>query len=53
MVECRAVLVSDKRLLRDGLKEMLQKSRITVIGEAPDIPNLLASMEMQPSPPSW
>ena len=44
------MLVSDKRLLRDGLKEMLQKSRITVIGEAPDIPNLLASMEMQADP---
>jgi two-component system, NarL family, nitrate/nitrite response regulator NarL len=50
MVECRAVLVSDKRLLRDGLKEMLQKSHITVIGEAPDIPNLLASMELQADP---
>jgi two-component system nitrate/nitrite response regulator NarL len=50
MVECRAVLVSDKRLLRDGLKEMLQKSRIIVIGEAPDIPSLLASMEMQADP---
>jgi two-component system, NarL family, nitrate/nitrite response regulator NarL len=50
MLDCRAVLVSEKRLVRDGLKEMLQKSRISVIGEAGDIPDLLAAIETQPDP---
>jgi two-component system nitrate/nitrite response regulator NarL len=50
MADCQAVLVSEKRLLRDGLKEMLQKSHISVVGEAPDIPGLLASMEMPANP---
>jgi two-component system, NarL family, nitrate/nitrite response regulator NarL len=50
MVDCRAVLVSERRLLRDGLKEMLQKSRISVIGEARDIPELLATIELQADP---
>jgi two-component system, NarL family, nitrate/nitrite response regulator NarL len=50
MADCRAVLVSEKRLLRDGLKEMLQKSRISVIGEAPNIPDLIVAMETQPGP---
>jgi two-component system nitrate/nitrite response regulator NarL len=50
MPDCRAVLVSEKRLLRDGLKEMLQKSPISVIGEAPNVPDLLAAIEMQPDP---
>ena len=50
MVDCRAVLVSERRLLRDGLKEMLQKSRISVIGEARDIPDVLAAVEMQADP---
>ena len=50
MVGARAVLVSEKRLVRDGLKEMLQKSMISVIGEAPDMRELLATMEMQADP---
>jgi two-component system, NarL family, nitrate/nitrite response regulator NarL len=50
MTDCRAVLVSERRLLRDGLKEMLQKSRISVIGEARDIPELLAAIEQQAAP---
>jgi two-component system, NarL family, nitrate/nitrite response regulator NarL len=50
MVDCRAVLVSEKRLVRDGLKEMLQKSQISVIGEARDIPDLLAAIELQADP---
>ena len=50
MADCRAVLVSAKRLLRDGLKEMLQKSRISVIGEAPNIADLLLAVEAQPDP---
>jgi two-component system, NarL family, nitrate/nitrite response regulator NarL len=50
MVDCRAVLVSERRLLRDALKEMLQKSRISVIGEARDIPDLLAAIDIQADP---
>ena len=50
MVECRAVLVIENRLLRDGLKEMMQKSRISVIGEAPDLSEIVAAMPMQPDP---
>jgi two-component system nitrate/nitrite response regulator NarL len=48
MVECRAVLVIENRLLRDGLKEMMQKSRISVIGEAPDLSEIVAAMPMRP-----
>jgi two-component system, NarL family, nitrate/nitrite response regulator NarL len=50
MVECRAVLVIENRLLRDGLKEMMQKSRISVIGEAPDLSEIVAAMPMRPDP---
>jgi two-component system, NarL family, nitrate/nitrite response regulator NarL len=47
---CRAVLMGDRRLFRDGLKEVLQKSRISVIGEARDIPDLCASLESRAEP---
>jgi two-component system, NarL family, nitrate/nitrite response regulator NarL len=50
LVDCRAVLVSERRLLRDALKDMLQKSRISVIGEARDVPDLLAAIELQADP---
>jgi two-component system, NarL family, nitrate/nitrite response regulator NarL len=50
MADRQTVLVSEKRLFRDGLKEMLQKSRISVVGEGRDIPDLLTTMEQQADP---
>jgi two-component system nitrate/nitrite response regulator NarL len=50
MIDCRALLVCEKRLLRDGLREMLQRSRISVIGEASDMPGILAATQMQADP---
>ena len=47
---CRAVILSERGLFLDGLREMLGKSRITVIGEAQNIPGLLAAMQTQPVP---
>ena len=47
---CRAVILSERGFLLDGLREMLGKSRITVIGEAQNIPGLLAAMQTQPVP---
>lgn len=43
--DCRAVLVGEQRLFRDGLMKMLQKSRLSVIGEAHDIYDLLSTSE--------
>ena len=42
--------MSEKRLFRDGLKEMLEKSRIAVVAEARDLADLLAAMEQQEEP---
>src|SRR3984885_285282 len=36
--DCRAVILSGRGLFLDGLREMLGKSRISVIGEAQNIP---------------
>jgi two-component system, NarL family, nitrate/nitrite response regulator NarL len=47
---CRAVLLSENGLFRAGLKQMLQRSRISVIGEGHDIASLLDTMKMQPIP---
>jgi two-component system nitrate/nitrite response regulator NarL len=48
--DCRAVLLSERGLLLDGLRDMLRKSRISVIGEAQNIPALLTAMQTQPVP---
>jgi two-component system, NarL family, nitrate/nitrite response regulator NarL len=47
---CRAVILSERGLFLDGLRDMLGKSRISVIGEAQNIPGLLAAMQTQPVP---
>jgi two-component system nitrate/nitrite response regulator NarL len=47
---CRTVLLSENGLFRAGLKQMLQVSRISVIGEGHDIASLLDTMKMQPIP---
>ena len=47
---CRTVLLSENGLFRSGIKQMLQKSRIFVIGEGHDITSLLDAMKMQPIP---
>ena len=47
---CRTVLLSENGLFRSGVKQMLQKSRISVIGEGHDIASLLDAMKMQPIP---
>jgi len=47
---CRTVLISENGLFRTGVKQMLQKSRILVIGEGHDIASLLDAMKMQPIP---
>ena len=47
---CQAVILSERGLFLDGLREMLGKSRISVIGEAQDIPKLLITMQTQPVP---
>jgi two-component system, NarL family, nitrate/nitrite response regulator NarL len=47
---CRAVLVSERGLFLDGLREVLGKSRISIIGEANNIPALLDAMQTQPVP---
>ncbi len=49
-VDCRAVLVSEKGLFLDGLREVLGKGRISIIGEANNIPALLGAMQTQPIP---
>jgi hypothetical protein len=46
----RTVLLSENGLFRSGIKQMLQESRISVIGEGYDIPSLLDAMKMQPIP---
>jgi two-component system, NarL family, nitrate/nitrite response regulator NarL len=46
----RAVILSERGLFLDGLREMLGKSRISVIGEAQNIPGLLAATQTQPLP---
>ena len=48
--DCRAVLLSERGLLLDGLRDMLRNSRISLIGEAQNIPALLAAMQTQPVP---
>jgi two-component system, NarL family, nitrate/nitrite response regulator NarL len=40
MTDYRAVLVGDNRLFRDGIRQMLEKSCISVIGEGRDIAEL-------------
>ena len=47
---CRTVLLSENGLFRSGVKQMLQKSRISVIGEGHNIPSLLDAMKMRPIP---
>ena len=47
---CRTALLSENGLFRVGLKHMLQKSRISVIGEGHDIASLLDAMKMRPIP---
>jgi two-component system, NarL family, nitrate/nitrite response regulator NarL len=47
---CRTVLISENGLFRFGIKQMLEKSRISVIGDGHDIPSLLDAMKMQPIP---
>jgi two-component system, NarL family, nitrate/nitrite response regulator NarL len=48
--DCRAVILSGRGLFLDGLREMLGKSRISVIGEAHDIPALLVAVRTRPVP---
>lgn len=48
--DCRAVLLSERGLFLDGLRGVLAKSRITVIGEAPTIQALLDVMRTRPAP---
>jgi DNA-binding NarL/FixJ family response regulator len=48
--DCRTVLLSESNLFRDALKQMLQNSRISVIGDGHDIAGLLATMQTQPIP---
>jgi two-component system nitrate/nitrite response regulator NarL len=47
---CRAVILSERGLFLDGLREMLKKSQISVIGEAQNIPGLLTAMQTQAVP---
>ncbi len=47
---CKTVLLSENGLFRSGVKQMLQKSRISVIGEGHNIPSLLDAMKMLPIP---
>ena len=48
--DCRAVILSGRGLFLDGLREMLGKSRISVIGEAQNIPDLLDAVRTRPVP---
>ena len=48
--DCRAVLVSERGLFLDGLRQVLGKSRISIIGEANNIPALLDAMQTRPIP---
>jgi two-component system nitrate/nitrite response regulator NarL len=50
VADCRAVLLSERGLFLDGLRDMLRKSRISVIGEAQNISVLLTAMQTQPVP---
>jgi two-component system nitrate/nitrite response regulator NarL len=47
---CRTVLLGENGLFRAGLKQMLQMSRVSVIGEGHDIASLLDTMKIQPIP---
>jgi two-component system, NarL family, nitrate/nitrite response regulator NarL len=47
---CRAAVLSKRGLFLDGLRGMLGKSRISVIGEADNIPALLDTMQTRPVP---
>lgn len=42
--DCRTILVSRQRTFCDGLRNILQTSRISVTGEAHDIPDLLSTI---------
>jgi DNA-binding NarL/FixJ family response regulator len=46
----RAVVLSERGLFLDGLRGMLEKSRISVIGTADNIPALLTTMQTRPAP---
>jgi hypothetical protein len=48
--DCRAVLLSERGLFLDGLKGMLGKGPISVIGEGHTIAGLLAAVRTQPVP---
>jgi two-component system, NarL family, nitrate/nitrite response regulator NarL len=50
LLECRTVLLAERGLFRAGLKQMLQKHCIPVIGEGRDITGLLDAMQTQPIP---
>jgi two-component system, NarL family, nitrate/nitrite response regulator NarL len=50
LLECRTVLLGERGLFRAGLKQMLQKHCIPVIGEGQDITGLLDAMQTQPIP---
>ena len=48
--DCRAVLVSERGLFLDGVRSMLGKSRISVIGEGRNVLGLLSAMRTRPVP---
>jgi two-component system, NarL family, nitrate/nitrite response regulator NarL len=46
----RAILVSENRLFRDGVRSMLGKSRISMVAEGADIPQLLNDLKLESCP---
>jgi two-component system nitrate/nitrite response regulator NarL len=44
-VNCTTVIVSERRLFRDGLKELLQNTRFSVIAEAADTSGVVSTIE--------
>src|SRR4051794_27616805 len=50
MRDCHALLISEKRLFRDGLKEVLEKCCVSVIGEAYDVSSVMTATRDQADP---
>jgi len=50
MAGCRAVLLGENRLFRDGIRQMLERSGIAVIGEGREIDELLQAVGDQACP---
>src|SRR4051794_27040740 len=50
MLDCHALLISEKGLFRDGLKEVLEKCRVSVTSEAHDVAGLLTAKSNKVAP---